>query len=294
MSLNEREWFTEVFEERTAFAVRYSRKLYDRQSDFQKIEIFETEAMGRALILNGCFMLTDKDAFIYHEMLVHPALSILCNPQEVLVIGGGDGGAVTEIVKYPGVRSVTLCEIDPLVVSSCREFFPRISAGLADPRVTVVHEDGASFITRHRDRFDLVLVDSTDPVGPAKALFEIPFYESVRNSLVRDGVAVFQTESPLFMDQVFRTAVKDLATVFGPDATYPYCATIPCYPGGLWSFTMCAERLDPTGSGAIDARGVLPEELRYYDRDIHRAAFALPVFVRELLGETRTSSERNT
>jgi spermidine synthase len=293
MSLNEREWFAEEFEGRTAFAVRYSRKLFDRRSDFQRMEIFETEAMGRMLILNGCFMLTEKDAFIYHEMLVHPALSMLPGARDVLVIGGGDGGAVTEIVKYPEIRSVILCEIDPMVVESCREFFPRISAGLADPRVTVAYEDGASLIRKYEDRFDLVVVDSTDPVGPAKALFEIPFYESVKRSLLPEGVAVFQTESPLFMEKVFKAAVEDLGSVFGRDAVHPYCATIPCYPGGLWSFTLCGERLDPTGRGATDARGVLPEERRYYDREIHGAAFALPVFVKELLGDAGSKAEPN-
>ena len=134
MSLIESEWFTEMWEGQTAFSVRYSEKLFDRVSPFQRIEIFQTEGMGRVLVLGGCFMVTEKDSFIYHEMLVHPAMSVVPQARKVLVIGGGDGGAVTEAMKYPEVESVTLCEIDPMVVESCREYFPEISAGLSDPR----------------------------------------------------------------------------------------------------------------------------------------------------------------
>lgn len=283
MSLTENEWLTEIFDNRTAFSVRFSRKLFDAISDFQRVEIFETEPLGRVLILNGCFMVTEKDAFIYHEMLVHPAMQLLPDARNVLVIGGGDGGAVTELVKYPTLESVTLCEIDALVVRSCREFFPEVSAGLADLRVSVVTEDGARFVSNFVDEFDLVLVDSTDPVGPGKALFERPFYESVKRSLNGGGAAVFQTESPLFMPQVFSTAVGTLEDVFGPGTVHPYFATIPSYPGGLWSFTFCSERHDPIGGLSIGPAPMVRGTTRYYDTTIHRAAFALPVFVRESL-----------
>lgn len=283
MSLNDSEWITEVFENRTAFSVRCSRKLYDEVSDFQRIEIFETEPMGRVLILNGCFMVTERDAFVYHEMLVHPAMRVLSNPSNILVIGGGDGGAVTEIVKYSSVKSVTLCEIDLLVVESCRDFFPKVSAGLNDPRVKVVIEDGASFVRNSGEQFDLIVVDSTDPVGPGKALFEVAFYESIKGCLRGDRVAVFQTEGPFFMPEVFRSAVKDLETVFGSRAAYPYFATIPCYPGGLWSFAFCSDRVNPTDHAQIAAGPAPHGELSYYTPEIHEAAFAMPVFVKKSL-----------
>lgn len=284
MSLNENEWLTEVFENRTAFSARYSKKLFDQTSDFQRVEIFDTEVMGRVLILNGCFMVTEKDAFIYHEMLVHPAMRLLPDARNVLVIGGGDGGAVTELVKYPKLESITLCEIDPLVVRSCREFFPQISAGLADSRVSLVTDDGARFVSDFADEFDLVLVDSTDPVGPGKALFEKSFYESVKQSLNSSGVAVFQTESPHFMPEVFSTAVRSMGEVFGAGAVHPYFATIPSYPGGLWSFTFCSERHDPISETPLHQDAVVQGATRYYDVMIHRAAFAVPVFVRALFG----------
>lgn len=283
MSLSDNQWFTEAYNDATAFSVRYSRKLYDETSDFQRIEIFDTDVMGRVLILNGCFMVTEKDTFIYHEMLVHPAMALLNAPRNVVIIGGGDAGAVTEVVKYPGVESVTLCEIDPKVVSSCREYFPELSSGLDDPRVKVLYEDGAAFIGRFQEEFDLVLVDSTDPVGPGVALYEMAFYQNIRKSLRKGGAAVLQTESPLFMAEVFSKSVQNLRQVFGPAGATPYLAVIPSYPGGLWSFTVCSETAAPSTTAP---RGVPPNlkgDLKYYNSEVHRAAFALPEFVRRLL-----------
>lgn len=278
MSLNEQEWLTEIFED-SAFSVRYTRKIVDLQSDFQRIEIFESASMGRVLILNGCFMVTDKDAFIYHEMLVHPGMALLPAPRRALVIGGGDGGAITELVKYPELAAITLCEIDGMVIESCQEFFPEVSKGLDDPRVNVVVGDGAAYVRESGERFDLIVVDSTDPVGPAQVLFQAPFYESVKQSLSPRGLAVFQTESPLFMEDVFRSAIRNLGAVFGRGSVRPYLATIPCYPGGLWSFTLCSANVEPYDAANPGSSSRLPAGLRYYTPEIHRAAFAMPAFV---------------
>jgi len=283
MSLMESNWFTEVWKGQTAFSVRYSDKLFDRASQFQSIEIFQTEAMGRVLILGGCFMVTEKDSFIYHEMLVHPAMSVLSRVRKVLIIGGGDGGAVTEVVRYQSLQSVTLCEKDPMVVEACSEYFPEISAGLRDSRATVINEDGAVYVSKFEEEFDLVLVDSTDPVGPGAALFEKTFYKAIKRSLRKHGIAVFQTESPLFMEEEFVRTVNDLRNVFGRAAVYPYLATVPSYPGGLWSFTLCSESVDPLGIVSDGLYSFSPE-LRYYTPAVHRAAFALPVFIEQLLG----------
>ena len=286
MSLNQSEWFTEAFENRTAFSVRYSKKLLDQVSSFQRIEIFDSAFMGRVLILGGCFMVTEKDAFIYHEMLLHPAMAVVSDAAKVLIIGGGDGGAVTEAVKYAGLESVTLCEIDPQVVSVCRQFFPEISAGLGDPRVTVVNEDGAAYVRKFEAEFDVILVDSTDPVGPGKALYEESFYESIKRALTPNGAAVFQTESPLFMADVFSSALKDLGRVFGRERIRPYLATVPSYPGGLWSFTFCSKTRDPMSEAPEEIGPEISKALAYYSAEIHRAAFALPPFVRKLVDES--------
>lgn len=283
MPMKQSQWITEVFEDQTAFSVRYSGRLLDERSDFQRIEIYDTDALGRVLLLNGCFMVTEKDAYIYHEMLVHPAMAVLPGASKALVIGGGDGGAVTELVKYPTMESITLCEIDPMVVRSCMEHLPGISSGLGDPRVNVIHEDGAAFVKNSAETYDLVLVDSTDPVGPGKALFEVSFFESIRDRLEDHGAAVLQTESPIFMSEVFSSAVKNLGSVFGFDRATPYFATIPCYPGGLWSFTFCSASVDPVRDCPSDSAASLPVGLRYYDLSVHRAAFAMPGFVRAML-----------
>jgi spermidine synthase len=169
-----------------------------------------------------------------------------------------------------------------MVVESCREYFPEISAGLLDSRATVVNEDGAAYVRKFEEEFDVVLVDSTDPVGPGAALFERTFYESIKRSLRKNGIAVFQTESPLFMEEEFVKTVNDLRSVFGRAAVYPYLATVPSYPGGLWSFTLCSESADPVGRMS-DGLHSLPGELRYYTPAVHRAAFDLPVFIERLL-----------
>lgn len=276
-------WFSEALEERTAFSVRLTGKLFEGSSEFQRIEVFDSEVMGRFLVLDHCFMVTQKDHFIYHEMLVHPAMSVVEDPRHVLIIGGGDGGAVTEAVKYPHLESITLCEIDPMVIGICREYLPDVAAGLDDPRVVIVNEDGAAFVRDAKRKYDLILVDSTDPVGPGTALFEKPFYESVRRCITDGGAAVFQTENPLLMEDVFSMVVWDLIDVFGADRARPYLATIPSYPGGLWSFTFCTRQADPRERAPGRLAGEVQGKLRYYDREVHRAAFALPVFVRRLL-----------
>ncbi len=285
MSIKSAQWFSESLEARTAFSVRLTGKLFDSMSDFQRIEIFESEAMGRFLVLDHCFMVTEKDHFIYHEMLVHPAMAIADNPRHILIIGGGDGGAATEAVKYPNIESITLCEIDPMVVSACREHLPDVSAGLDDPRVEVINRDGAALVRESAGKYDLILVDSTDPVGPGTALFQTPFYESVRQCITEGGTAVFQTENPILMQDIFTMVVWDLVDVFGSDFARTYLTTIPSYPGALWSFTICTKNRDPFRQ---DPRKVPPEvqkKLRYYNSEIHKAAFALPGFVNDLLNE---------
>ncbi len=283
MSLDDSRWFTEVYEARTAFSVKYTERVFQGASKFQKVEIFETDFMGRVLALDGLFMVTMRDHFIYHEMLVHPAMEVLSDPRKVLVIGGGDGGTVTELVKHPGLESIILCEIDEMVVSACREFMPEVSAGLEDPRVTTVFEDGAAFVRQHSSEFDLILVDSSDPIGPGVVLFDEPFYESVKGALKREAIAVFQTESPMFMEETFCRTVKRLRKVFRTRSARPYFAVMPSYPGGLWSFTFSSEVQDPLEDAPAELSPCLQGKLRYYDTRIHKAAFAMPVFVKEAL-----------
>ncbi len=289
MPMMNADWYCEAWEERTAFAVRVTSKLYDAVTEFQSIEVFDSEALGRILVLNDCFMVTQKDHFVYHEMLVHTPMAVVPDPRNLLIIGGGDGGAVTEAIKYPHLESITLCEIDPQVVSTCKEFFPDVSAGLSDPRVRVVYEDGAAFVRDSPNKFDIILVDSTDPVGPATALFSKNFFANVRDCLTESGTAVFQTESPFFMEHTFNMVVQDLTDVFGSGRVHPYVIPVPTYPGGLWSLTFCSKTLHPLNVSHRETPDYLEGRLRYYDPDVHRAAFTLPVFVRKLLRSATTA-----
>ncbi len=283
MPLDNAQWITEVHRNSTAFSVRYAKKLFEGQSAFQRVEILDTDYMGRVLLLDGLFMVTEKDHFIYHEMLVHPGMQVVPDPRRALVIGGGDGGSVTELVKYPCLESVILCEIDEMVISSCREFMPAVAAGLNDPRVEIVCRDGAAFVREHPGEFDLILVDSTDPIGPGVVLFEEPFYEAVKKALRKGGAAVFQTEAPLFMERTFCTSIGRLRKVFGSRGARPYLAVVPSYPGGLWSFTFCSELRDPVEEAPSELPGYLDGNLRYYDDRVHTASFAIPVCIREAL-----------
>ncbi len=283
MSINHEGWFIETYEGLSAFGLKYSKKLYETQSPYQKIEIFDTEAMGKILILDGCFMVTEKDTFIYHEMLIHPAMAQLKSPKKTLVIGGGDGGSVTELVKYPQLESITLCEIDEMVTRSCQKFFPEVSRGLDDPRSTSAFEDGAAYVARHKDHFDGIFVDSTDPVGPGKALYQVSFYNDIKDSLREGGLAVFQTESPIFMPKVFSETVNKLKTVFGSANVLPYLAVIPSYPGALWSFTMCSKAPDRLTICDSNLTQDTLKGLKYFNHKTHKAAFCLPQFVEELV-----------
>lgn len=282
MSINQDEWFIEAYDGISAFGLKFSEKLYEAQSPYQKIEIFETPAMGRVLVLDGCFMVAQKDTFIYHEMLIHPAMNLLGSPRKALVIGGGDGGAVTELAKYKNLEEITLCEIDEMVTSSCRIYFPEVSCGLDDTRAIAAFEDGAAFVARHANHFDAVFVDSTDPVGPGKALYEVTFYQSIKNSLRPGGVAVFQTESPIFMSDVFSETVDKLRSVFGNDMAIPYIAVIPSYPGAMWSFTMCFNDNKKPCIDMASGNENVPASLNYYNSKVHSAAFSLPEFVKKL------------
>ncbi len=283
MSLESGSWRIEFFEDNTAFGAKCSEKLHDHISKFQRVEVYDTVFMGRILLLGDCFMVTERDSFIYHEMLTHPAVSVVGAPKSALVIGGGDGGAITELCKYDSIESLTLCEIDPEVIEVSRKYFPNISAGLDDPRVTIRTEDAVVYIDGADEKWDIILVDSTDPIGPGKGLFERPFFENVRDRLTDSGVAVFQTESPIFMAEVFKKAVADLSKVFGDGKAAPYLAVVPSYPGGLWSFTICSLNRSPGFMDISSALGEVSPDLQYYNTEIHRAAFSLPEFVKKMV-----------
>lgn len=271
-------WFTEQQTDNLRWSTRVTRTLHSEKSQYQDILVVETPQFGRLLALDGFVQTTDVDEFIYHEMLAHVPLFTHPDPRRVLVIGGGDGGIVREAVKHSGVREVHLVEIDGQVIETCRKFFPSISCELDNPRVKVHVEDGIEFVKNVKDPYDVVIIDSSEPVGPGIGLFTKEFYGSVSRALAPDGLMVAQTESPFYNQDVIKMAWSGISATF-PIARL-YLAAVPTYPSGLWSLTMGSKKYNPLDVHDGRFQGIAT---RYYTPDVHRAAFSLPRFVEELV-----------
>lgn len=275
-------WFKEVENKDAYIGLRVSNVLHRERSEFQDIAILDTPVFGRMLVLDGIVQTTVKDEHFYHEMIAHVPLFAHPNPRRVLVIGGGDGGTVREVLKHETVEHVDMVEIDGRVVELCKEYLPELSHGLNDPRVDVKVTDGLKYVKTVRNEYDVVIVDSSDPLGPAVGLFREEFYRDVAAALKDDGVMVAQTESPWLTPDVVRDIVQAVSNAFDSKA-YLYLTTVPIYSLGQWSFTMGTKGLDPRRSRlALDE--MPPFETKYYTPEIHAAAFALPRATRKLLG----------
>ncbi len=254
-----------------------AKLLYSTESRYQRIEVFENEFFGKVLVLDGYVMLTERDEWVYHEMLVHPAMTIHPAPKEVLVIGGGDGGSLREVLKYSEVVKAVQVELDQTVSEVSKKFFPTLSSGFSDPRALLLYEDGAEFVRRAPDEsYDVIIVDSPDPVGPAERLFTGEFYRDLHRVLASPGVLVVQSESPWYHLEVLKKIHNALRELFGN--AHVYTAPIPSYPGGWWSFTLCLkgiEGLEPTREA--------PDGLKFYSHKVFRGALELPLFLRKAL-----------
>jgi len=271
-------WFTEKHTGHSGISMEVREDIYSAKSPFQTIEIFDTYDFGRVFLLDGAVMLTERDEFIYHEMITHVPVNTHPDPEKVLIIGGGDGGTVRETLKHQGIKSITLVEIDRMVVEAAMNYLPGISDGLRNPRVRVLYEDGVNFTANtEAGSFDVIIVDSTDPVGPAKALFSAEFYKSCGRALAENGVFVSQSESPFYHKQ-FMVEIHEKVSAIFPDPGF-YFAPVTAYPGGNWSFILGTRGEKP---GTVNRE---PPDLqtRYYSADIHRASFALPKFLAEAL-----------
>ena len=276
-------WFTENHTENVRFSIKVDKQLYTGQSEFQRIDIFDSEEFGRVLALDGYVMLTEKDEFMYHEMIVHVPMCVHPNPRKILVIGGGDGGTVRELVKYSSVESVDLVEIDEDVVTACKEYLPQTAGMLEDPRVNTHFEDGLKFIRYHENEYDLIIVDSTDPFGPGEGLFTREFYGNSYKALTDDGIMVNQHESPFYANDAYamQRAHKQIVNSF-PIARV-YQAHIPTYPSGHWLFGFASKKYHPYHDVDFEKWKKLGLKLKYYNTNLHSASFALPTYVEELL-----------
>ena len=276
--------FDEKLHPPTWQSLEISRELYSGHSEYQSILVFENSELGRVLVLDAIVQTTEADEFIYHEMLTHVPILAHGKMSEVLVIGGGDGGAVKEVLKH-AIGRVTMVELDRQVVEVCREHIPAISGmAFADPRTDLIIADGAAFVADTEQRFDLIIVDSPDPVGPARVLFEREFYENCRRCLRDAGILVTQNGVPFFQGEEVRETHRALRSLF--PCTGFYVAPVPTYYGGHMAFGWGSQSLDlmRTGVDAIRDRYAASKiATRYYNPDVHVASFALPGYIRELM-----------
>lgn len=282
-------WFTDR-DENIALSLRHSGNvLFREQSPYQKVQVLETYAYGKALTIDGMFMTTEKDEYVYHEMISHVPVLSHKNVKNVLVIGGGDGGTVRELMRHKDIEKVTMVEIDDAVVRACKEHLPNIAAAFDDPRLDLIIGDGIEYVKNaEAGAYDLIIVDGSDPVGPAKGLFSDEFYTDVHSALNDNGVLVAQGESPRFNQHAFVDLRRCFKKVFGENKVYNYFFFVPTYPSGMWSFALCTKGdLDPMRDTDVDVLEKFSEEngLRYYNGHIHKAAFATPNFVKTLLNE---------
>ena len=267
------DWFEETHEN-IALRFRLKQRHFAEQSDFQKVEVVETQGHGMLLAHDGMIMVTEKDEFIYHDMITHVPMFTHPNPKNVLVIGGGDGGTVREVLKHPSVEKVTMVEIDGMVVEASKKFIPLTSSELTNPKVTLHIQDGVKFMKESTEQFDVILVDSSEPIGPATPLFNVDFYKDVAARLSDNGIVVSQGESPYYDMKMQKVLVNILAEVFPKVHIYNYCNM--SYPSGLWSFTYASKGLCPLKN--FDSSRV-KQKFQYYSKEIHRGAFMLPQFM---------------
>jgi spermidine synthase len=270
-------WYTEKQTETYGITAKIKKTLHTEQTPFQKLDMIETEEFGTMLTLDGMVMTTERDEFVYHEMVAHVPLFTHPNPKHVLVVGGGDGGVIREVVKHPGVEKVTLVEIDDLVIETSKQYLPTIASAFSDPKVEVIVGDGFMHIAESTDAYDVIMVDSTEPVGPAVKLFEKGFYEGISRALKKDGIFVAQTDNPWFKADLIRQVFSDVSEIF--PITRLYTANIPTYPSGLWTFTLGSKKYDPL---QVKEERFHDIETKYYTKELHAAAFALPKFVKDL------------
>ncbi len=279
--MNPEIWFTEKYGDDAGLTFKVKKILTTQQSSYQRLDIIETYKYGRLMLLDGLVMLTQKDEFVYHEMITAPAVMSLRNRKKVLIIGGGDGGSARELTKYDFEKIIEV-EIDEVVVENSKKFLDFTACGYNDKRVEVIIGDGVEFVKNTKEKFDLVIIDSTDPFGAAEGLFSGQFYSDVYNILSDDGIVVAQAENPYYNPDWFLKSRKNMQKAFGSN-TFNYCAFIPTYPSGMWLFSV--------GYKNIELHNFFNEELyknvshtyKYYNAQIHKACFALPQFVLEII-----------
>lgn len=289
-SIERNVWFTDK-DDNQALSLRYTGEvLFNQVTPYQQVRVFDTYAYGKMLAINNMIMCTERDEFHYHEMIVHPAMITHGKAKNILVIGGGDGGTVREILKYDQVDKVTMVEIDEAVVNASKAHLPTVSSEFSNPKLNLIIGDGIKFIKESKpDSYDLIIIDGSDPVGPAKGLFTEEFYSNCKKALKTDGILITQGESPMFHENTFVELNQCLKKVFDMKAVHTLLFHATTYPSGMWSLQLAVKGnkhpvkdLDKAKAKEVSQS----KQLKYYNEDLHVAAFSLPTFVRRMLNES--------
>ncbi len=277
-------WYTDQHTKNVRFSMKVEKQIAACQSEYQRIDILKTSEFGKVLVLDGELMITQKDEFIYHEMITHVPMAVHPNVKKVLVIGAGDGGTIRELTKYDTIERIDMVEIDKMVTDICLEHFQETSCKLNDKRVHMYFEESLRFVRMKKDEYDLIIVDCADQYGPAEGLFTREFYGNCFKALHDDGILINQHESPYYSEhsRTVQKAHNHIKLVF-PYSTVYQCH-IPSYPSGHWLFGFASKKYDPIDDLNESAWNSLGIKTRYYNTDLHKGSFYLPTYVKELLG----------
>lgn len=279
-------WYTEEHTANVRFSIKVNRQVISTEGDYQRIDILDTPEFGKILVMDGYLMLTEKDEFIYHEMITHVPMAVNPGIKKVLVIGAGDGGTIRELVRYDSIEHIDMVEIDSKVVEVCREYLPQTACRLDDKRVTIYYEDGLHYVRTKKEEYDLIIVDSTDPFGPGEGLFTKEFYGNCFTALKENGILVNQHESPYYPNdaKAMQRAHRNIRAVFPVSEVYQL--HIPTYPSGHWLFGFASKGLHPVKDCQADTWNQLGIDTKYYNTELHKGSFALPNYVKKLLDKS--------
>jgi len=282
-------WFTDK-DENQALSLRYSKDiLFNKKSPYQTVRVYDTESYGKMLAIDNMIMCTERDEAHYHEMITHPALQLHANPKNVLIIGGGDGGTAREVLKYPSLSKVTMVEIDEVVVEASKQFLPTVASEFSNPKLNLIIGDGIDFVAKApAESYDVIIVDGSDPEGPAKGLFSKEFWKNCHRCLKPEGLVVTQGESPMFHQNTFVELNQCLKEVFGSKNVHTSLFYATTYPSGMWSLQLsCKSGQHPIKDFNSDKARTFAQKqgLHYYNEGLHIGAFQLPTFVKKLINE---------
>lgn len=279
-------YFVENHENNLTLSFKYQKKLFDKKSTYQHVQVFETKNYGNMLAIDNITMTCERDEFVYHEMISHVPLFSHPDPKDVLIIGGGDGGTAREVLKHSYLNQCTMVEIDEVVISACKKHLKVTACSFDNPKLNLKIEDGAKFIAQHRDSFDVIIVDSSDPIGPSSVLFGEAFYKNVHKALRKDGIVVAQADSPFYRIDNQKNTLKMCGGLFNKMGFYNYSNA--SYPPGHWSFLFASKGPHPIKNFNPERVKNSGLSFRYYNEEIHKASFARSQFAKEAFGSLWT------